>query len=89
MPGDNPSLVASKKKSRERIIKLYNSMNPSSIKMAYALAKKANGGKLPPLDLQHVETPLEEIPDAINSGGISAEELDKIADKIIEEEEGE
>ena len=88
MPGDNPSLVASKRKSRERIIKLYNSMNPSSIKMAYALAKKANGGNLPPLDLQHVETPLEEIPDATNSGGISAEELDKIADKIIEEEEG-
>jgi hypothetical protein len=54
MPGDNPSLVAAKTRSRKKIIDLYNSMNPSSIKMAYALAKKANGGKLPDLDLEHI-----------------------------------
>ena len=59
MPGDSPALVESKRKSRQRIIDLYNSMNPSSIKMAHALTKKANGGKLPPLDLEHVNNPEE------------------------------
>ena len=53
MPGDSLSLVESKRKSRQRIIDLYNSMNPSSIRMAHALTKKANGGNLPPLDLDH------------------------------------
>ena len=57
MPGDSPALVESKRKSRKRIIDLYNSMNPSSIKMAHALAKKANGGTLPDLDLKHVKDP--------------------------------
>jgi hypothetical protein len=59
MPGDNPALVESKRRSRKRIIDLYNSMNPSSIRMAHALAKKANGGKLPDLDLNHVNDPEE------------------------------
>ena len=55
MPGDSTALVESKRKSRKRIIDLYNSMNPSSIKMAHALAKKANGGTLPPIDLKHID----------------------------------
>jgi hypothetical protein len=57
MPGDNPTLVEAKRKSRKRIIDLYNSMNPSSIKMAHLLVKKANGDKLPDLDLEHIKDP--------------------------------
>ena len=57
MPGDSKGLVAKKRKRRQRVIDLYNSMNPSSIKMAYALVKKANGNKLPKLDMKHVKNP--------------------------------
>ena len=56
MPGDSPALVASKERSRMRIIDLYNSMNPEAIKQAHTLAKTANGGKLPDLDLDHIQS---------------------------------
>ena len=55
MPGDNPELVESKRRARQRIIDLYNKMSPSSIRMAHALTKKANGGKLPPIDNAHIK----------------------------------
>ena len=69
MPGDSKGLVAKKRKRRQRVIDLYNSMNPDSIKMAYALVKKANGNKLPKLDMKHVENPKG------NTTNMSADEL--------------
>ena len=57
MPGDSKELVTKKRKRRQRVIDLYNSMNPNSIKMAYALVKKAGGSKFPKLDMKHVKNP--------------------------------
>ena len=71
MPGDSPALVESKRKSRQRIIDLYNSMNPSSIRLAYQLARKISKADLPDLDLKHVNAPersKEEIKGALEWG---------------------
>ena len=82
MPGDSLLLVEAKRRKRDKIINLYNQMNPDSIKMAYALAKKEFGKNPPPLDMAHATA---EIPNANQNTGQSTEELDKIADKTIKE----
>ena len=55
MPGDPQSLVESKRRSRKRIIDLYNKMNPNSIRLAYQLARKISKADLPDLDLDHAK----------------------------------